>query len=146
MIEEREGCEEEWLGNLSLMILCYVVGEAEVKVWSVEHRSLPLKPCKRQSIQSVILTVYKVLETMPLGAQVNGEHQSTGGRHQKCKVLQLHSHYCSHQVSGYKRPDYLSPPDNVIWFEIITWCQAPHVKMSEVAEEQQLHAEGTHFL
>ena len=87
MVEEREGCEEEWLGNLSLMILCYVVGEAEVKAWSVEHRSLPLKPCKRQSIQSVLLTVYKVLETMPLGAQGNREHQSTGtpeGRHQKC--------------------------------------------------------------
>ena len=143
------GEREERLGNLSLMILCYVTGGAEVKVWSVEHTSLPLKPCKRQSIQSVLLTVYKVLETMPLGAQVIREHQSTGtseGRHQKCKVLQLHSHYCSHQVSGYKRPDYLSPPDNVTWFDIITWCQAPHVKTSEVAEEQQLHAEGTHFL
>lgn len=87
MVGEREGCEEERLGNLSLMILCYVTGGAEVKVWSVEHRSLPLKPCKRQSIQSALLTVYKDLETMPLGAQVNREHQSTGtpeGRHQKC--------------------------------------------------------------
>ena len=58
----------------------------------------------------------------------------------------MHSHYCSHQVSGYKRPDYLSPPDNVTWFEIISWSQAPQAKMSEVAEEQQLHAERTHFL
>ena len=79
------GEREERLGNLSLMILCYVTGGAEVKVWSVEHTSLPLKPCKRQSIQSVLLTVYKVLETMPLGAQVKREYQSTGiteGRHQ----------------------------------------------------------------
>ena len=83
MVGERE----ERLGNLSLMILCCVTGGAEVKAWSGEHKSLPLKPCKRQSIQSVILTVYQVLETMPLGAQVNREHQSTGtpeGRHQKC--------------------------------------------------------------
>ena len=58
----------------------------------------------------------------------------------------MHSHYCSHQVSGYKRPGYLSPLDNVTWFEIITWSQAPQAKMSEVAKEQQLHAEGTHFL
>ena len=71
MVGERE----ERLGNLSLMILCCVTGGAEVKAWSGEHKSLPLKPCKRQSIQSVILTVYKVLETMPLGAQVNGERQ-----------------------------------------------------------------------
>ena len=81
MVGERE----ERLGNLSLRILCYVTGGAEVNVWSVEHRRLPLKPCKRQSIQSVLLTVYKVLETMPLGAQVNREYQSTGvteGRHQ----------------------------------------------------------------
>lgn len=35
---------------------------------------------------------------------------------------------------------------NVISSELITWSRAPRVRMSEVAEEQQLHAEGTHFL
>lgn len=85
---------------------------------------------------------------MPLGVQVNTEHLSTRTPKESAKkweVLQCHSHYCSHQVSGYNRLDDLHQT-NVLWFETTTWYQAPRVKMPEVAEEQQLHAEGPHFL
>lgn len=102
------------------MILRSITGGAEIKVRSVKHSSLPLMPYKRQSIQSMLLTVYKVSAIMPLGAQVNREHQSTRTpeeKHQKWEVLQCHSHYCSLQVSGYKRLDYLSPSDkcDFVW-------------------------------
>lgn len=79
---------------------------------------------------------------------MNGEHQSTRripeGKPPKWVVLQCHSHSCSYQVSSYKT--WLFIFTRQIWFEIITQSRVPRVKMSQVAEEQQLHDEGTHFL
>lgn len=77
MVGERGGYEEEQLGKFVFHdpVLYYL--RAKIKVWSVKHSSLPLMPCKRQSIQSVLLTVCKISSVMPLGAQMNGEHQST---------------------------------------------------------------------
>lgn len=51
------------------------------------------------------------IQSAPLGAQMNRDHQFTRTPEGKHPLLKCHSHYCFHQGDSYKRLDYLSLPD-----------------------------------
>lgn len=136
MVRGRGRYEEEWLGELSFMTLCYITWGAKKNVWSVKHSSVPLNALW-PSIQSVLFWLCANISNNAFGGsdeQRTPINQDSGRKAPKTRSPSTPFPITVLTKSMAVKQFWLFISIKVIWFEIITQSQARSEKISEVAE------------